>query len=59
MEAQLAAMVNLLHDLRDSLDEAVPEGELNYLGDLSAQAASIAAAAPIMIIRFMVVVFLA
>ena len=35
-------MVNLLHDLRDSLDEAVPEGELNYLGDLSAQAASIA-----------------
>ena len=42
MEAQLAAMVNLLHDLRDSLDEAVPEGELNYLGDLSAQAASIA-----------------
>jgi len=34
--------VNLLHDLRDMLDEAVPEGELNYLGDLSAQAANIA-----------------
>ena len=41
-EAQLAAMVNLLHDLRDTLDGAVPEGELNYLGDLSAQVAGVA-----------------
>ena len=36
-EAALAAMVNLLHDLRDTLDNAVPEGELNYLADLSSQ----------------------
>ena len=41
-EAQLAAMVNLLHDLRDTLDESVPEGELNYLGDLSSQVNGIA-----------------
>ena len=42
LEAQLAAMVNLLHELRDELDDAVPEGELNYLGDLSSQVASVA-----------------
>ena len=41
-EAQLAAMVNLLHELRDTLDAAVPEGELNYLGDLSSQVNGIA-----------------
>ena len=41
-EAQLAAMVNLLHELRDTLDGSVPEGELNYLGDLSAQVGGIA-----------------
>ena len=41
-EAALAAMVNLLHDLRDTLDDAVPEGELNYLGDLSSQVNGIA-----------------
>ena len=41
-EAQLAALVNLLHDLRDALDGAVPEGELNYLGDLSAQVSGVA-----------------
>ena len=37
LEAALAAMVGLLHGLRDTLDGATPEGELNYLGDLSAQ----------------------
>lgn len=37
MEAELAGMVNLLHELRDALDGSSPEGELNYLGDLSAQ----------------------
>ena len=42
LEAKLAAMVNLLHSLRDTLDGAVPEGELNYLGDLSAQISGIA-----------------
>ena len=41
-EAQLAAMVNLLHELRDTLDDSVPEGEFNYLGDLSAQVNGIA-----------------
>ena len=42
LESQLAAMVNLLHELRDALEEAVPDGELNYLGDLSAQVAGVA-----------------
>jgi len=42
LEAQLAAMVNLLHDLRDTLDDAAPEGEFNYLGDLSSQVNGIA-----------------
>jgi len=37
MDAELAALVNLLHDLRDTLDGAVPEGEFNYLADLSSQ----------------------
>ena len=41
-EAALAAMVNLLHELRDTLDDSVPEGELNYLGDLSSQVNGIA-----------------
>ena len=41
-ESQLAAMVNLLHELRDTLDDSVPEGEFNYLGDLSAQVNGIA-----------------
>ena len=42
LEAQLAAMVNLLHDLRDTLDDAVPAGELNYLADLSSQVNGVA-----------------
>ena len=42
LETQLAAMVNLLHSLRDTLDGAVPEGELNYLADISAQVSGIA-----------------
>ena len=42
LEEELAAMVNLLHSLCESLAEAVPEGELNYLGDLSVQAGGIA-----------------
>ena len=41
-ESALAAMVNLLHELRDTLDDAVPEGELNYLGDLSSQVNGVA-----------------
>ena len=42
LEQQLAAMVNLLHDLRDTLDDSVPEGEFNYVGDLSVQVAGVA-----------------
>ena len=42
LEAQIAAMVNLLHEMRGLMEEAVPEGELNYLGDISAQVSSIA-----------------
>ena len=42
LEQQLAAMVNLLHDLRDTLDDSVPEGEFNYIGDLSVQVAGVA-----------------
>ena len=42
LEAELAAMVNLLHSLGGALEEAVPEGELNYLGDLAAQVSGIA-----------------
>ena len=42
LEAELAALVNLLHSLGAALAEAVPEGELNYLGDLSAQVAGVA-----------------
>ena len=42
LETQLAALVNLLHDMRDTLDGATPEGELNYLGDLSAQVTGVA-----------------
>lgn len=41
-ESVLASLVNLLHEFRDVLDTVVPEGELNFLGDLSAQAGSIA-----------------
>ena len=41
-EAQLAAMVNLLHDLHDTLEDAVPEGEFNYLADLSSQVNGVA-----------------
>ena len=44
LEARLAAMVNLLHELRDALEEAVPPGELNYLADLSAQVVGVAEA---------------
>ena len=44
VEAEVAALVNLLHDVRDLLDASAPPGEFNYLGDLSAQAAGIAEA---------------
>ena len=37
LENELASLVHLLHDLRDTLDNATPEGEINFLADLSAQ----------------------
>ena len=37
MENELAALVNQLHALRDLLNDATPEGEFNYLADLSTQ----------------------
>jgi len=40
--ARLAALVNLLHELRDTLDNAFSEGELNFVGDLSIQIGSVA-----------------
>lgn len=42
LENELAHTVKILHELRDAIDNSVPEGELNYLGDLSAQFSSIA-----------------
>ncbi|MCR5413446.1 MAG: hypothetical protein K6F50_01800 [Kiritimatiellae bacterium] len=37
LENELAAMVRLLHDLRDTLNASTPDGEFNYLADLAAQ----------------------
>jgi len=37
LENELAALVNLLHELRDVLESSAPEGEFNFLGDLAAQ----------------------
>ena len=42
LEAELAALVNLLHDLADDLDGSAPEGELNYCADLAVQIRGIA-----------------
>ena len=42
LENELANTVKILHELRDAIDNSVPEGELNYLGDLSQQFTSIA-----------------
>ncbi len=37
MENELAALIHLLHDLRDTIDQSTPEGEMNALADLSTQ----------------------
>ena len=42
MESEIAGLVNVLHDLRDSLADAVPGNEVNFLSDLSAQADAVA-----------------
>ena len=41
-ESELAALVNLLHDLRDALEASAPEGEINYCGDLATQVTGMA-----------------
>lgn len=37
LEHELASMVKLLHELRDTLNGATPDGELNLLGDVTVQ----------------------
>ena len=41
-ESALASLVNLLHDLRDTLENSAPEGEFNFCADLAAQVAGAA-----------------
>lgn len=41
-EDAVAAMVTFLHDLRDTLDDSVPEGELNFCADLAVQVGGLA-----------------
>ena len=41
-ENELAALLNILHDMRDTLENSAPEGEFNYCGDLATQVAAIA-----------------
>lgn len=41
-ENQMAEMVHLLHDLRDTLNTSAPEGEFNYCTDLAAQISGVA-----------------
>ena len=41
-ENELAALLNVLHDLRDTLENSSPEGEFNYCGDLAVQVGAIA-----------------
>ncbi len=42
LESALAALIHLLHEMRDTLDGATPPGELNYLADLSTQVNGVA-----------------
>lgn len=41
-EAELAALVNLLHDLRDKLEESAEEGDAGGCGEVAAQVAGVA-----------------
>ena len=41
-ESELAALVNLLHTLRDLLNDSVPPGEFNFCADLAVQVEGIA-----------------
>ncbi len=42
LEQELAALVNLLHTLRETLEQSAPEGELNFCADLAVQVNGIA-----------------
>lgn len=41
-ENELAGLVNVLHDLRDTLEHSAPEGEINFCADLAAQTGGMA-----------------
>ena len=41
-ENEMAALVNLLYDLRDTLERAAPEGEINFCADLAVQVGGMA-----------------
>jgi len=41
-ESELAGLVNILHDMRDALEQSAPEGEFNYCGDLATQVSGLA-----------------
>lgn len=41
-ENELAALVNILHDLRDTLERSAPAGEINFCADLAVQTAGMA-----------------
>jgi ATP-dependent DNA helicase DinG len=41
-ENELAVLLNILHDMRDALENSAPEGEFNYCADLAAQVATMA-----------------
>ena len=41
-EQELATMVNILHDLADTLDDATPPGEMNFFADLTVQVRGVA-----------------
>ena len=42
LDNELAALLNILHDLRDTLENSAPEGEFNYCADLATQVVAIA-----------------
>ena len=42
MENEMAVLVNILHDLKASLETAFPEGEINFVADLAVQTGAVA-----------------
>lgn len=41
-ESELAKLVNILHDMKDTLENSVPDGELNYCADIAVQISGVA-----------------